>query len=286
MKPPPIPAAAKRRPSIPPPIPQRAKDASRDDGSVNIDVDLTPSFELVAAPPPALTARPIARGTVPPDQWPDDDPTPLPPPYLESDDDWLDAERIVHAAPAEDRTSNIRELFARVPIVKLGIAAILAGGLSAMAVIMLRQSSTPTARPAAAPPVATAQPRATVTPIEVPVEESRAAPVAEVAASQPKPAAKRAGVPAAASAGPRAPRGATPGADPAVGTLMVSSKPPCEIVIDGVATVLTTPQRAIKLRPGKHKVTLLNEDYKIDATFEVLVEPQKATKLIRDLMPK
>jgi hypothetical protein len=31
------------------------------------------------------------------------------------------------------------------------------------------------------------------------------------------------------------------------GVLMVSSKPPCEILIDGVATGLTTPQRAIKL---------------------------------------
>jgi hypothetical protein len=69
-----------------------------------------------------------------------------------------------------------------------------------------------------------------------------------------------------------------------VGTLMVSSKPPCEIVIDGVATVLTTPQRAIKLPAGKHKITLFNLRYKIDKTFEVTIEPKRPTKLIKDFM--
>ena len=67
---------------------------------------------------------------------------------------------------------------------------------------------------------------------------------------------------------------------------MVSTKPPCEIVIDGVATMLTTPQRSIKLRPGKHKVTLLNDSLKIEAEFPVTIEPGKPTKLLRDLMPK
>jgi hypothetical protein len=65
---------------------------------------------------------------------------------------------------------------------------------------------------------------------------------------------------------------------------MVSSKPPCEIAIDGVATVLTTPQRAIKLKPGKHKVTLFNLSRKIDATYEVVIESRRPTKLIRDFM--
>ena len=63
---------------------------------------------------------------------------------------------------------------------------------------------------------------------------------------------------------------------------MVSSKPPCEIVIDGVATVLMTPQRALKLPAGKHKVTLFNLTYNIDTTIEIVIEAKKATKLIRD----
>lgn len=70
------------------------------------------------------------------------------------------------------------------------------------------------------------------------------------------------------------------------GTLMISSKPPCEIAIDGVATVLTTPQRAIKLRAGKHKVTLFNLEHKIDKTFDVTIKSGKATKLIHDFMKK
>lgn len=67
---------------------------------------------------------------------------------------------------------------------------------------------------------------------------------------------------------------------------MVSSKPPCEIAIDGVATMLTTPQRAIKLKPGKHKVTLFNTSQAIEVTYTVDIQANKPTKLIRDLMPK
>ncbi len=67
---------------------------------------------------------------------------------------------------------------------------------------------------------------------------------------------------------------------------MVSSKPPCEIAIDGVATMLTTPQRSIKLRAGKHKVTLFHLTRNIEATFDVVIEAGKPTKLIRDFMPK
>jgi hypothetical protein len=74
----------------------------------------------------------------------------------------------------------------------------------------------------------------------------------------------------------------TPSARGPKGTLMVSSKPPCEIVIDGVATVLVTPQRAMPLTPGKHKVTLFNDTYNINATVDIVVEPGKTTKLIKD----
>ncbi len=68
------------------------------------------------------------------------------------------------------------------------------------------------------------------------------------------------------------------------GTLMVSSKPPCDIAIDGKVTSLTTPQRSIKLAPGKHKVTLINAKFKVNKTFEVNVEAKGATKLIKDFM--
>jgi hypothetical protein len=279
--PPPIPAAAKRRPSLPPPIPPRGSTqnipASTDDGSIEIDIDEAP----------APVARIIARGTVPPANWPIEDfdgPTPLPPPYVEIDDDWLDPDRIVHALDAGDRkierTANVRQPLPRMLIAKLAIAAVSVGALSAMAAILLSESPAgsraPTVQPAPAI-AATKQPeRGTVTPIET--GEASATPAEPKTEARPQAAI--------ASTTPRVSARPSTGADPHTGTLMVSSKPPCEIVIDGVATVLTTPQRAIKLRTGTHKVTLYNDDYKINSTFEVVVEAGKATKLIRDLMPR
>ncbi|TMQ21968.1 MAG: hypothetical protein E6J91_01860, partial [Deltaproteobacteria bacterium] len=42
------------------------------------------------------------------------------------------------------------------------------------------------------------------------------------------------------------------------GILVLGSKPPCDITIDGIATNLHTPQKEIKLAVGKHRVTLTN----------------------------
>jgi hypothetical protein len=67
---------------------------------------------------------------------------------------------------------------------------------------------------------------------------------------------------------------------------MVSTKPPCDIVIDGVATVLTTPQRALKLPAGKHELTLFNLRFGTEVTLPIVIEARKTTKVIRDLMPK
>ena len=76
---------------------------------------------------------------------------------------------------------------------------------------------------------------------------------------------------------------AAPASAPAgSGTLMVSAKPPCEIMIDGKSTKLTTPQRAIALAPGAHAVTLINASIGIRKTIAVKVEAKKPTKLIQD----
>jgi hypothetical protein len=91
-------------------------------------------------------------------------------------------------------------------------------------------------------------------------------------------------------AAPRKPAEASirrePRAEPAhgEGTLMISSKPPCEIVIDGKPTGLTTPQRAIALSAGRHKVTLVNGDKDIKRTFSVQITANATEKLIEDLM--
>jgi hypothetical protein len=70
------------------------------------------------------------------------------------------------------------------------------------------------------------------------------------------------------------------------GTLMVSSKPPCEIVIDGKPTGMMTPQRAIALAAGTHKITFVNDAEGIKKTVSVSITADQSTKLIQDLMKK
>jgi hypothetical protein len=67
------------------------------------------------------------------------------------------------------------------------------------------------------------------------------------------------------------------------GTLMISSKPPCEIEIDGKSTGLRTPQRAMPLSAGPHKVTLVNSDASINKTLMVQINAGQSTKLVKDL---
>jgi hypothetical protein len=81
---------------------------------------------------------------------------------------------------------------------------------------------------------------------------------------------------------------AKPEAPPApaagTGTLMVASKPPCEILIDGKSTGLSTPQHAMPLSPGPHKVTLVNAGANINKTVMVQINADQSTKLVKDLL--
>jgi hypothetical protein len=70
----------------------------------------------------------------------------------------------------------------------------------------------------------------------------------------------------------------------AQGILMISSKPPCTIVIDGARTGLVTPQRSIPLPSGTHRVMLVNEDRHISDSFDVAISPQRPTKVVHDFM--
>ena len=72
-------------------------------------------------------------------------------------------------------------------------------------------------------------------------------------------------------------------AEGANGTLMISSKPPCEIEIDGKSTGMRTPQRAITLSAGAHKVTLVNSDANVNKTLMVQINAGQSTKLVKDL---
>jgi hypothetical protein len=65
---------------------------------------------------------------------------------------------------------------------------------------------------------------------------------------------------------------------------MISSKPPCEIAIDGRATGLTTPQRSIALSAGGHRITLLNSEKSIRKVVSVQIIANTTAKIIEDLM--
>lgn len=67
------------------------------------------------------------------------------------------------------------------------------------------------------------------------------------------------------------------------GTLMLGSKPPCDIIVDGKATGLKTPQRAMELSAGTHRVTLVNKELGLEKKFKVKIAPGKTTKAIQDL---
>ncbi len=80
------------------------------------------------------------------------------------------------------------------------------------------------------------------------------------------------------------PFSAAPAPAPAAnGTLMVSSKPPCELVIDGKPTGLSTPQKAIPLPAGAHQVTFVNSAENINKTVSVSITASQPTKLIENL---
>lgn len=66
------------------------------------------------------------------------------------------------------------------------------------------------------------------------------------------------------------------------GILMVASKPPCEIVLDGRVTHLETPQRSLALAPGSHEITFINAKQHINKTVAVQIASKKSTKLIKD----
>ena len=74
----------------------------------------------------------------------------------------------------------------------------------------------------------------------------------------------------------------TPASAKGTGTLLLGSKPPCDIYVDGKDTGLQTPQRDIKLSSGKHKITLVNNEFGIRETFYVEIKADQTEKLIKD----
>jgi eukaryotic-like serine/threonine-protein kinase len=78
----------------------------------------------------------------------------------------------------------------------------------------------------------------------------------------------------------REPRSRTTVEAPA--TLDLGAKPPCKIFIDDQDTGKTTPQRGLELTPGRHKITLVNNDYGINQTIRVSLKPGEVKRIIKD----
>lgn len=64
------------------------------------------------------------------------------------------------------------------------------------------------------------------------------------------------------------------------GTLKIGAKPPCEIVINGRKVGMTP--RFIKLAPGRHRVSLVNDTYAIRERIGVKIKPGETVRVIRD----
>ncbi len=70
------------------------------------------------------------------------------------------------------------------------------------------------------------------------------------------------------------------------GTLTLGSKPPCEIYVDGAPTGLHTPQPKMSLPAGKHRITLINNEFGINERFVVDIKPDAVEKVIKDFSDK
>ncbi|HYU16707.1 MAG TPA: serine/threonine-protein kinase [Candidatus Acidoferrum sp.] len=67
------------------------------------------------------------------------------------------------------------------------------------------------------------------------------------------------------------------------GTLGIMSKPPCRIFIDGRDTGQKTPVVGIQVKAGRHRVTLINNEFGLKESFFVEIQPGEAVKAIKDL---
>jgi len=66
------------------------------------------------------------------------------------------------------------------------------------------------------------------------------------------------------------------------GILSLGAKPPCDIYLDGKSTGLKTPQRELKLGAGRHKVTLMNNEFGIKESFTVEIKAGEVVKQVKD----
>jgi hypothetical protein len=292
--PPPIPAAALRPATQPPPVPA-LRPATQPP-----PIPQPATTMLVVAPEPALPAIEPALPV-----WPVV-PPPEPTPSFEVD---LTEPSALHELPTHEAssTSYFERPAPRIPrsVLAGAIAAGVVATIGAIAYLATGSATKPApaaiATPAPAPtlpappplaPAPVETPSASIgsavfelsnnlqppaaTPAPAPVHRAPAAPH-----PAPAPAAPHAAPPArVAVAAPAPARAAAPAAG--TGILMISTKPPCTIIVDGKPTKFTTPQKSLPLPAGHHQLTLVNAQQKVKASVDVTIDAHHPTKVIKD----
>ena len=278
-----LPPPSQARIALPPPMP-----------GMPPSVPATGSSPVIAAPVPA-PARPTAEGSVAtplpvlfttsaaPMLFPQPEPpVTLPPADAELDSRILSKEWLLsteHLA-LQPRHALLKRALAATCI---AIAAGAIGYFVARGPAPTAPAKAPIAAAATAPASATGTAAATgtasgtATDTDTDTESdsgTATAPAPTAAPVLPHPAAQTHHTPA--------PRVAA--ATSSTGLLMVATKPPCSIFVDGRATHLVTPQRALHLPAGDHVIAFVDEHHALRGRVAVHVEPHHATKLIRDFM--
>jgi eukaryotic-like serine/threonine-protein kinase len=173
---------------------------------------------------------------------------------------------------------------AKLPRMVIAVAAS-AAILLAIVVVLLLRGSGESQQPAiaAAPPVVVVEkapppPKPTIAPIEP--EAPKPPPVEEPPVKKPRKKTDKPVVePKQQTIDPYAEQQA------AMGTLVLRSTPPCEILVDGKAVAASTPTE-LKLVPGKHRVTLVHDEKDIKETFAVQIKAGQTERVTKDLTDK
>ena len=208
---------------------------------------LAPPNELLVLPPPALPVRLID----PPTRWS----------YRQHVD--LDLARYsLPAIAGEIDTAPVRRIGSK-PWGLIAASVATAAVVAAAAWMVFSSGSTDPVRATVRPPV----PQTVVVALpDDPADEPADEPIDEIE----MPAVDATPTP-------------TPAAIASHGTLMIGSKPPCRILIDGRDTGLTTPNRAVRVPSGRHTITLVNAELGIRHSTTLNITGGRKAKLIRDL---
>jgi hypothetical protein len=197
----------------------------------------------------------------------------------------IDGKRqLLGASPAKaplDPRSTYQVLFERPGYVSVNKPIAFSGGMEEKIVVNLERagntiSAAPVQTPVTQPQVAAVGPGPEATPPR---------PLPAPHPVTPTVAAVHAKLPTSPDVAVNSPDGDTPKAG-GMGKISIGSKPPCKIFIDGSDLDASTPKANIPIAAGKHKVTLMNNEFGIKESFFIDVKPDQTEKVLKDYSDK